>query len=162
MFENQLHPITLANTGQDGEWLSTTVSKMVVCLRFSFCISWRIWFRCQQTMQILKWNCHISLRFLTMWLDKDLQSILLFCTLHRRLAFHKCKQSAIVEHMACSVAWPGLSAPAECTAAGAPLALHLGNIAYPTTCQGWSSPHCGDIWRRYCCLTSFSDCRFVP
>jgi len=20
---------------------------------------------------------------------------------------------------------------------------------------GWSSPHCKDIWRRYCCLTSF-------
>ena len=25
------------------------------------------------------------------------------------------------------------------------------------------SPYCGDIWRSYCCLTSFlSDCRYVP
>jgi len=24
-------------------------------------------------------------------------------------------------------------------------------------------PYCGDMWRRYCCLTSFfSDCRYVP
>jgi len=40
-FENQLHPITLANTGQDvdGEWLSTTVSKMAVCLHFSFTLA---------------------------------------------------------------------------------------------------------------------------
>jgi len=28
---------------------------------------------------------------------------------------------------------------------------------------GRSSPYCGDICRRYCCLTSyFSDCRYVP
>jgi len=29
---------------------------------------------------------------------------------------------------------------------------------------GRSSPYCKDIWRRYCCLTSFffSDCRYVP
>jgi len=27
---------------------------------------------------------------------------------------------------------------------------------------GRSSPYCGDIWRTYCCLTSFSDCRYVP
>jgi len=28
---------------------------------------------------------------------------------------------------------------------------------------GWSSPYCGDMWRTYCCLTSFfSDCRYVP
>ena len=28
---------------------------------------------------------------------------------------------------------------------------------------GQSSPYCGDIWTRYCCLTSFfSDCRYVP
>jgi len=26
-----------------------------------------------------------------------------------------------------------------------------------------SSPYCGDMWRKYCCLTSFfSDCRYVP
>jgi len=28
---------------------------------------------------------------------------------------------------------------------------------------GRSSPYCVDIWRRYCCLTSFfSDCWYVP
>ena len=28
---------------------------------------------------------------------------------------------------------------------------------------GRSSPYCGDMWRRYCCLTSFfSDCRYMP
>jgi len=28
---------------------------------------------------------------------------------------------------------------------------------------GWSSPYYQDIWRRYCCLTSFlSDCRYMP
>jgi len=27
---------------------------------------------------------------------------------------------------------------------------------------GWSSPYCGDMWRRYCCLTTFFDCRYVP
>ena len=28
---------------------------------------------------------------------------------------------------------------------------------------GRSSPYCGDMWRRYCCLTSFfSNCRYVP
>jgi len=27
----------------------------------------------------------------------------------------------------------------------------------------WSSPYYGDMWRRYCCLTSFfCDCRYVP
>ena len=29
--------------------------------------------------------------------------------------------------------------------------------------EGRSSPYCKDMWRRYCCLTSFfSDCRYVP
>ena len=28
---------------------------------------------------------------------------------------------------------------------------------------GRSSPYCGNVWRRYCCLASFfSDCRYVP
>ena len=28
---------------------------------------------------------------------------------------------------------------------------------------GRSSPYCGDVWRRYCCLISFfSDCRYIP
>ena len=27
---------------------------------------------------------------------------------------------------------------------------------------GRSSPYCGDMWRRYCCLTSFSDRRYMP
>jgi len=27
---------------------------------------------------------------------------------------------------------------------------------------GRSSPYCGVIWRKYCCLTIFSDCRYVP
>jgi len=27
---------------------------------------------------------------------------------------------------------------------------------------GWSSPYCEDMQRRYCCLTIFSDCRYVP
>jgi len=27
---------------------------------------------------------------------------------------------------------------------------------------GRSSPYCGYMWRRYCCLTIFSDCRYVP
>jgi len=27
---------------------------------------------------------------------------------------------------------------------------------------GRSSPYCKDMWRRYYCLTSFSDCRYVP
>jgi len=28
---------------------------------------------------------------------------------------------------------------------------------------GRSSPYCEEVWRRYCCLTSFfSDCRYVP
>ena len=27
---------------------------------------------------------------------------------------------------------------------------------------GRSSPYCGDMWRTYRCLTSFSDCRCVP
>jgi len=27
---------------------------------------------------------------------------------------------------------------------------------------GWSSPYCKDRWGRYCCLTSFSDCRYAP
>jgi len=27
---------------------------------------------------------------------------------------------------------------------------------------GWSSSFCGYMWRRYCCLTIFSDCRYVP
>jgi len=26
---------------------------------------------------------------------------------------------------------------------------------------GRSSPYCGDMWRTYCCLTSFSDCRYM-
>jgi len=26
---------------------------------------------------------------------------------------------------------------------------------------GWSSPYCEDMWRRYCCLTSFSYCRYM-
>jgi len=29
--------------------------------------------------------------------------------------------------------------------------------------NGPSSPYYGDMWRRYCCLTSFfSDCRYIP
>jgi len=28
--------------------------------------------------------------------------------------------------------------------------------------EGRSSPYCKDSWRRYCCLTLFSDCRYVP
>jgi len=27
---------------------------------------------------------------------------------------------------------------------------------------GWSSPYYQDMWRWYCCLTGFSDCRYVP
>jgi len=27
---------------------------------------------------------------------------------------------------------------------------------------GRSSPYYGDMWRRYCCLPSFSDCRYMP
>jgi len=27
---------------------------------------------------------------------------------------------------------------------------------------GRSSPYCGHMWKRYCCLTIFSDCRYVP
>ena len=27
---------------------------------------------------------------------------------------------------------------------------------------GRSSPYYGDMWRRYCCLTVFSDCRYMP
>jgi len=27
---------------------------------------------------------------------------------------------------------------------------------------GRSSPYCKDMWERYCCLTGFSDCRYVP
>jgi len=27
---------------------------------------------------------------------------------------------------------------------------------------GRSSPYCKDVWRRYCCLTNFSDCRYMP
>jgi len=27
---------------------------------------------------------------------------------------------------------------------------------------GRSSPYCEDIWRRYCCLITFSDCRYMP
>ena len=27
---------------------------------------------------------------------------------------------------------------------------------------GWSSPYCEDVWGRYCCLTIFSDCQYVP
>ena len=27
---------------------------------------------------------------------------------------------------------------------------------------GRSSPYCEGMWRRYCCLTIFSDCRYVP
>jgi len=42
-----MNELQLANTGQhtDGKWLSTTVSKITLCLRFSY-ISCRIWFRC--------------------------------------------------------------------------------------------------------------------
>jgi len=28
--------------------------------------------------------------------------------------------------------------------------------------SGSSSPYCEDMWRTYCYLTSFSDCRYVP
>jgi len=28
--------------------------------------------------------------------------------------------------------------------------------------SGRSSLYCGDVWRTYCCLTFFSDCRYVP
>jgi len=35
------------------------------------------------------------------------------------------------------------------------------NRSLPLT--GQSSPYCGDMWRRYCCVTSFfSDCQYVP
>jgi len=27
---------------------------------------------------------------------------------------------------------------------------------------GRCSPYCDNMWRRYCCLTSFSDCRYLP
>jgi len=27
---------------------------------------------------------------------------------------------------------------------------------------GWSSPYWGDMWRRYCCLSFFPDCWYVP
>ena len=27
---------------------------------------------------------------------------------------------------------------------------------------GRSSAYCKDMWGRYCCLTNFSDCRYVP
>jgi len=27
---------------------------------------------------------------------------------------------------------------------------------------GQSSPYCEGMWGRYCCLTCFSDCRYVP
>ena len=27
---------------------------------------------------------------------------------------------------------------------------------------GRSSPYCGDMWRRYCCLRIFFDCRYMP
>jgi len=27
---------------------------------------------------------------------------------------------------------------------------------------GRSSPYCGDMWRRYCCLNFFFDCQYVP
>ena len=27
---------------------------------------------------------------------------------------------------------------------------------------GRSSPYYHDMWERYCCLTSFSDCRYMP
>ena len=27
---------------------------------------------------------------------------------------------------------------------------------------GWSSPYYQDMWRRYCCFTSFSHCRYMP
>ena len=37
----------------------------------------------------------------------------------------------------------------------------LANRSQPLV--GRSSPYCGDMWRRYCCLTSFfSDCRYMP
>jgi len=45
--------------------------------------------------------------------------------------------------------------------AGVPQALEPISAAEPLV--GWSSPYCGDMWRRYCCLTSFfSDCRYMP
>jgi len=28
--------------------------------------------------------------------------------------------------------------------------------------MGRSSPYCKDMWMRYCCLTFFSNCRYVP
>jgi len=28
--------------------------------------------------------------------------------------------------------------------------------------MGRSAPYYGDMWRTYCCLTFFSDCRYVP
>ena len=37
----------------------------------------------------------------------------------------------------------------------------LVNRSHPLV--GRRSPYCGDMWRTYCCLTSFfSDCRYVP
>jgi len=35
----------------------------------------------------------------------------------------------------------------------------LANRSQPLV--GRSSPYCEHIWRRYCCLTSFSDCRYI-
>jgi len=37
----------------------------------------------------------------------------------------------------------------------------LDNLSQPLV--GRSSPYCGDMWRRYCCLTCFfSDCWYMP
>jgi len=42
----------------------------------------------------------------------------------------------------------------------------LGSPKQPNRSQplvGWSSPYCGDMWKRYCCLTSFfSNCWYMP
>jgi len=41
-----------------------------------------------------------------------------------------------------------------------PGCLKLANRSQPLV--GRSSPYCEHMWRRYCCLTSFSDCRYMP
>ena len=38
--------------------------------------------------------------------------------------------------------------------------LKLANRSQPLV--GRSSPYCEDIWRTYCCSTSFSQCKYVP
>jgi len=81
----------------------------------------------------------------------------------------KCIHSVPVQETAKHCAkfgWPPVSDVAALTKARCEICWNLlGYPKLPNRSQllvGRSSPYCGDMWRTYCCLTSFSDCRCMP